>query len=157
MEWDCSSVRVLSGGSLLETYIAMEKKVLESENVARFLGYLRIKAWDEEQWFLTDIRCFMRGGEEPAGDAMEGKSEVEMARKMLLENVPERFVKLLEQFDSLRGIRLSLMRVFEQFQSELLCKNLCLHLLDVLVATLFPEIEVWSHLVEEAEDSENDE
>ena len=143
-----SAVRVLTGGSLLETYVETEKRAMGSESVARLLGWLRVRAWDGEQWFLADNRCFRRESEAPAG-----RSEVERARRTVLENLPERWVRVAEQVDSARGLRLSVMRVFEQFQSEALCRNLCLHGLDVLVATLFPEIEVWSHLVEEAEES----
>lgn len=147
-----SAVRVLTGGTLLDAFVETEKRAMGSESVARLLGFLRICAWDDEQWFLADNRCFRRESEAPAG-----KSEVERARQTVLENLPERWVRIAEQVDSLRGLRLSVMRVFEQFQSEVMCMNLCLHGLDVLVATLFPEIEVWSHLVEEAEESEEEE
>ena len=52
----------------------------------------------------------------------------------------------------MRSIRLSVLRVFEQFQDEVMCQNICLHLIDLAVASLFPQIEVWSHLVETREE-----
>lgn len=161
-EWLERGVRALSGGSLLAAFVETEKRATGSESVARLLGWLRVRAWRGGPWFLDDARCFRRDDEADDEDGADrassaGKSEVERARQTLLENVPDRWVERLAPFDSLRGLRLSLMRVFEQFQSELVCRNLCLHALDLLVATLFPEIEVWSHLVEEAEESDEEE
>ena len=87
-----SAVRVLTGGTLLDAFVETEKRAMGSESVARLLGFLRICAWDDEQWFLADNRCFRRESEAPAG-----KSEVERARQTVLENLPERWVRIAEQ------------------------------------------------------------
>lgn len=146
---------MVAGGSLLQSYMEFAEILGNSRHVSDFLGYLRISMWKDEEWFLSDRKVFMREKEKDEDDD-DAKSAVDKARKAMLENMPEWLMKALEQFDSLRGIRLSLMRVFEQFQSELLCKNFCLHFLDLLVATLFPDIEVWSHLAEDIEESEDE-
>ena len=76
------------------------------------------------------------------------------ARSALLSEFPDELFKFLEKFDSIATIRLSLLRIFEQFQDPLFCKNVCLHLLDFTISTFFPTIEVWSHLVESPEEED---
>ena len=79
---------------------------------------------------------------------------LEETREAVLSEFPPSVYRFLEQFDSLSTIRLSILRLFEQFQDETVCKNICLHCMDVILSALFPSIEVWSQLVEKEEKEE---
>lgn len=84
------------------------------------------------------------------------------ARKALLSDLPSPLMHFFASYDPVKTTRLSLLRLFEQLQDELMCKNMCLHLLDVLIAKFFPSIQVWSQLVvvderDEEEDEEDEE
>ena len=131
--------RVLSGGSLFRYYEEKESAFLDAKNLAFMVGCLRIFLYSDEEWYLKDI---------PEAVSLEE------TREAVLSEFPESLYRFLEQFDSLSTIRLSILRLFEQFQDESVCKNICLHCMDVILASLFPTIEVWSQLVEKEEKEE---
>ena len=139
------SARILSGGSLFQLYTLLETKCVQSENVAFMLGLIRVCFWPEEAWFLGDVSFFLH----PEGE----ESYEDEARNAMLALFADSLLSPFKGLDSMRSIRLSVLRVFEQFQDEVMCQNFCLHLIDLAVASLFPQIEVWSHLVE-AKDEE---
>lgn len=132
--------RVVSGGSLFQLYSLLEAKCIQSENVAFLLGLIRVCFWPDEAWFLGDVSFFLH----PEGD----ESYEEEARNAMLSLFADSLLSPFKELDSMRSIRLSVLRVFEQFQDEVMCQNFCLHLIDLTIASLFPQIEVWSHLVE---------
>lgn len=101
------------------------------------VGCLRIFLYPDEEWYLKDI---------------PEAASLEEAREAVLSEFPPSLYHFLEQFDSLSTVRLSILRLFEQFQDETVCKNICLHCMDVILAALFPSIEVWSQLVEKEEE-----
>lgn len=136
---------MVSGGSLYRLYSELEGNVLSSQNVAFVLGLIRVCVWPEEEWFLNDVSLFVRKEENGIDDA----------RSAMLSLFTESLLYRFKEYDSTRTIRLSVLRVFEQFQDDLMCKNFCLHLLDLVIATLFPQIEVWSHLVETHSDDDS--
>ena len=138
------SARVVSGGSLFQLYTRLEAKCVESENVAFMLGLARVCFWPDEAWFLGDVSFFLH----PEGE----ESYEDEARNAMLALFADSLFSPFKELDSMRSIRLSVLRVFEQFQDEVMCQNFCLHLIDLAVASLFPQIEVWSHLVETREE-----
>ena len=101
------------------------------------VGCLRIFLYPDEEWYLKDL---------------PEAASLEETREAVLSEFPPSLYHFLEQFDSLSTIRLSILRLFEQFQDETVCKNVCLHCMDVILAALFPSIEVWSQLVEKEEE-----
>ena len=103
------------------------------------VGCLRIFLYPDEEWYLKDL---------PEAVSLEE------TREAVLSEFPPSVYRFLEQFDSLSTIRLSILRLLEQFQDETVCKNTCLHCMDVILAALFPSIEVWSQLVEKEEKEE---
>lgn len=136
---------MVSGGSLYRLYSELEGNVLSSQNVVFVLGMIRVCVWPEEEWFLNDVSLFVRKEENGIDDA----------RSAMLSLFTESLLYRFKEYDSTRTIRLSVLRVFEQFQDDLMCKNFCLHLLDLVIATLFPQIEVWSHLAETHSDDDS--
>lgn len=136
---------MVSGGSLYRLYSELEGNALNSQNVAFVLGLIRVCVWSEEEWFLNDVSLFVRKEE----------NRIDDARSAMLSLFTESLLYRFKEYDSTRTIRLSVLRVFEQFQDDLMCQNFCLHLLDLVIATLFPQIEVWCHLVETHSDDDS--
>ena len=120
-------------------YEQKESDFLDAKNLAFMVGCLRIFLYPDEEWYLKDL---------PEAVSLEE------TREAVLSEFPPSVYRFLEQFDFLSTIRLSILRLFEQFQDETVCKNICLHCMDVILAALFPSIEVWSQLVEKEEKEE---
>lgn len=145
---------IINGGSLFKYYKQVENDFISPTNIAFLLGCLRIRSYSGEEWYLQNPSSLSVEASLSENSPSEEGSEMNRARNALLSNFPDELFLFLEKFDSLATIRLSLLRIFEQFQDELFCKNLCLHLMDILISTFFPSIEVWSHLVESPEDED---
>ena len=75
----------------------------------------------------------------------------------MLSCIPKSLENYLCSQESIQTIRLALLRVFEELQDGLICKDLCLHLVDVLISLFFPSIPVWSQLVDEEEEATEEE
>ena len=144
---------ILNGGSLFKYYQRLEHDFISPTNIAFLLGCLRIHSYSNEEWYLENLSS-LSGDASYSQYSSEENNEMSQARSALLSEFPDELFKFLEKFDSIATIRLSLLRIFEQFQDPLFCKNVCLHLLDITISTFFPTIEVWSHLVESPEEED---
>lgn len=123
--------RTVSCGSLFSFYQHLQKEFISSENVAFLLGWLRMSVFSDEFFFY------------------EQKEESELnqreIRKRILSCFSSRFYEVLAKEETARRCRLSVMCFYESFQSDMLCRNQAMYLLDRLISILFPEIEVWSY------------
>lgn len=143
---------ILNGGSLFKYYQYLEHEFISSTNIALLLGCIRIHAFPNEEWYLDNLSSL--SGDTSFYQSMDDNTEMSQARNALLSELPNDLLQFLEKFDSMATIRLSLLRIFEQFQDPLFCENVCLHCIDVIISTFFPTIEVWSHLVESPDDDD---
>ena len=132
---------ILNGGSLFKYYQHLEHDFISPTNIAFLLGCLRIHSYIDEQWYLQNLSSLSGDASFSQYSSCEESTEMSQARSVLLSDFPDDLLKFLAKFDSIATIRLSLLRIFEQFQDPLFCKNMCLHLLDIVISTFFTTIE----------------
>ena len=161
-------IKVLTGGTFVKYFHKLESNFIQSPNISFLLGFLRIylfsrkdisvqhlfgdRAVDE---LIQKAQAVLK--EEEVTPNMTREEQVRsLARKAMLSCIPKSFETYLCSQESIQTIRLALLRVFEELQDELICKNMCLHLVDVFISLFFPSIPVWSQLVEEEEVSEEE-
>ena len=159
----------MTGGSFVKYFHRLESNFIQSPNVSFILGFLRIYLFSKD-----DISVHHIFGDKAVDDLiqkaqnrlnkekdMSGLTREEkirsLAREALLSCIPKSLEQYLCSRESIQTIRLALLRIFEELQDDLMCKNMCLHLIDLWISLLFPPIPVWSQLVEEDEEEEEEE
>lgn len=106
---------------------------MSASNVAFFVGLLRVSLFSKEHYFYVTQE--------------EQATNRRSLRKKLLAALSPEMMDVFSTWETPRRCRLSVMCFYESFQSPFLCRNFAMHLLDLIISIVFPEIEVWSSLV----------
>ena len=126
------AVSTLSFGSLFTLFQTLSNRFVSAGNIAYLIGFLRVNVFHQQSSISQE-------------EVVNRRS----LRNKLLERFPNGVFELLSKSETARSCRFSIMCYFESLQSETICKNIAIHLLDCIISEIFPEIRVWSHFEKE--------